>query len=650
MNFDLLRELLQKRPRRCAIGSVLFALLALYISGLVRQSSYSLSGRKMTFAIFNNLLYGLGNPVFTLALLAAFLYLLYRIGIALWLTEDDPELRYTLAETHDQGSAREMTDEEAKDYYDVVTTDEASNVIYGWANRRKREVYTYSFDKVLPVPNQHMAICAATGRGKTTNGTYNIILQCIRRGESFVVTDTSGETPTNFMNYCKECGYETRILNLIDPKHSDAVNFMSLFDLVDTSDLVGKAQQVAQLIISNVAPGRETEFFVSESYDILTWVMVYLAYSADRKVVSDDANQINLVACRDFLAQGAKQIREQVKMMPPKHPAYSAARTFVNSDEKAQDRVVRGALTMLQTLLDENLAQAVSHSDIDLLLPGKKKCAYFVTVSSQEHSRYWIAALFYGCMFIALADIYAATKPNQQLDVPVNMIFDEFPNIFKIPDFSSKLNTVRKNRISCTLIYQGIPEMELAYPHGEHRKIIGACDMQILMGTNDMETCKWFQELTGEASIETSDISYKEALGVESMTSTVRRSTGKRYARTPDEIRRLGLGRPDGTLPHELIFPKGTFFKEIEMFFWKEHPDYPKVMRAGITKIAEHVPLWKERGGVRMPATILAGGGEEEGYNMPPIPKGGALLQGEELPGSEGGSKKRSHGSVAKGF
>ncbi len=68
-----------------------------------------------------------------------------------------------------------------------------------------------------------------------------------------------------------------------------------------------------------------------------------------------------------------------------------------------------------------------SKSDIDLSLPGKKKCAYYIILSDQDATMAFLSSLFFSFLFIRLTR-YADSRPDGRCDVPVNLILDEFNN------------------------------------------------------------------------------------------------------------------------------------------------------------------------------------------------------------------------------
>lgn len=68
------------------------------------------------------------------------------------------------------------------------------------------------------------------------------------------------------------------------------------------------------------------------------------------------------------------------------------------------------------------------------------------------------------------------SRKSQSLDVPVNVIMDEFIAIGKIPDFEQKLATVRSAGISISMIFQQLASVA----RGISERNVGVATVQLL--------------------------------------------------------------------------------------------------------------------------------------------------------------------------
>src|SRR5699024_9954438 len=142
--------------------------------------------------------------------------------------------------------------------------------------------------------------------------------------------------------------------------------------------------------------------------------------------------------------------------LPLDHPARAPYNLFSQSSDTVRSGIILGLGTRLQVLQNEAVQKITSRSDIDLTLPAKRKCAYYIVLSDQDATMAFLSSLFFSCMFIKLTR-YADSRPNGSCDVPVNLILDEFNNIGKLgaapdgSDFCRSLSTIRSRNIRVML-------------------------------------------------------------------------------------------------------------------------------------------------------------------------------------------------------
>lgn len=86
----------------------------------------------------------------------------------------------------------------------------------------------------------------------------------------------------------------------------------------------------------------------------------------------------------------------------------------------------------------------VTHDhDVDLLLPGQRPCAYFVTVSARDSAYHLLSSLFFSLAFPHLSGYARLHDKNGRLRVLVDLCLDEYCNIDYMGDISDVFNSVR---------------------------------------------------------------------------------------------------------------------------------------------------------------------------------------------------------------
>ena len=100
----------------------------------------------------------------------------------------DRERNFTISGSGSYGTAAFMSEREAKNCFDITTCANTKQDILGITPSGK--VFTLPEKTRL---NSNLAVCGASGTGKSRSVSRNLILQAARRNESIIVTDCKSE-------------------------------------------------------------------------------------------------------------------------------------------------------------------------------------------------------------------------------------------------------------------------------------------------------------------------------------------------------------------------------------------------------------------------------------------------------------------------
>lgn len=183
-------------------------------------------------------------------------------------------------------------------------------------------------------------------------------------------------------------------------------------------------------------------------------------------------------------------------------PAREYLKSFYGSNEKN----VSGAYDALASALIH-----FSNPVLDELLSNKGKCisskylekGYDVYLQiSQEHLDAY-APLFtliiqsFSTAFTRRADSSTGVKNR-----PILMLLDEFPQLtFSYKLINSNLSTLRSKSVIIMIIQQNLSQLEYRYQDKGARSIIGNCNYQIILGSNDISSSKVFSDTFGTRKI-----------------------------------------------------------------------------------------------------------------------------------------------------
>ena len=589
--------------KRWLKGLGLLLILALYVSGLLCQimkdaGTASLNPIScLATAMFS--LQGWKTTSFVLLLFAALGAMIVFQGKQDTLAGTDTERNFRYSSLGTYGTAGYMPDRERSH---VLKEDrqirDVDGIILGQDLKR---------DTIISLPkdsrlNRNIAVCGSQGSMKSRAFARNMILQCVRRGESMFLTDPKSELYEDTAAYLKEQGYTVRQWNLISLDHSDAWDCLAEIDgggLIDT---------FVDVVIRNTTD-KFDHFYDNTEMDLLKALCLYVYHEYEEE------NRTFAEAYKLLINQSLEALDGIFDRLPTSHPAKGPYRLFSKA-EKVKGNAVLGLGTRLQIMQNEKVQKITSYSEIDLTLPGKEKCAYFCITSDQDSTYDVLATLFVSFLCIKLVR-FADSQPDRKLPVTVHFILDEFPNIGVVPDFKKKLATARSRGLGMSIIFQNIPQLQNRYPDGQWEEILGGCDISLFLGCNDMTTATYYSERSGDVTVGVSSV--RKNLSTMRMSDYVpdyseTSSVGKRKLLLPDEILRFPLNQA-------LVIIRGQKVLRVRKFDYSRHPEAKKLV---LEKTEEHVPEWrqreqKERDGREMMAQEpekLAGDEKEESENM----------------------------------
>ena len=231
---------------------------------------------------------------------------------------------------------------------------------------------------------------------------------------------------------------------------------------------------------------------------------------------------------------------------------------------------------------DEDLQKLTAESDIDLTLPARKPCIYYVVTSDVDSSNDFLASLFFTFLFIKLVR-YADSRPNGKCDVDVFCFLDEFANIGAIPDFNKKISTVRSRGIALIPILQNIGQLKNRYPNDLWQEIIGNTDVRLGLGMTDILTAEYFCNMIGVSTVETESIKKSNSIEGEIEEYGQKNiSTLKRNLLNIDEVMRVDSNKLIAIL-------RGNKPMLLDKMIYTEHPLASKLKDYSIL---EYKPNW----------------------------------------------------------
>lgn len=466
------------------------------------------------------------------------------------------------------GTASWMTPKEMKETLEVSTPETAQGIILG-----EYEGKTVCLPKDTKL-NRHIAVFGASGTMKSRAVIRNALFQALKQYESVVVTDPKGELYADTAQLYRDAGYEVKVFNLVNPEHGDSWNCMS--------DLGGDtlmAQVLTNVIIGNTSSGKGDHFWDNGEGNLLKALVLYVGLDRTRT-----QNEKHLPAVYQMLTRNTEfQLTALFDKLPLDHPARAPYNLFAQASDTVKSGIILGLGTRLQVLQNKAVQAITGSSDIDLTMPGRKKCAYYIILSDQDTTMAFLSSLFFSFLFIKLTR-YADSMPNGKCAVPVNLVLDEFNNVGRIggsadgSDFARSLSVCRSRDIRVMLAVQSLGQLQNRYPNNLWAEIVGNCDVQLMLGCTDDVSAKYFSERSGEMSIEVnSTMTVRKTIAVAQLIPQYRHTEGqgRRKLLTPDEVLRM----PNEEL---LCIIRGCNILKLNKFDYTKHLLSGKVRKTSV--------------------------------------------------------------------
>lgn len=461
----------------------------------------------------------------TVALCIAAYFLLYRSLI-------DPEDRnFNLSESNIYGNAREISNSELSEVADICPKDEAMGTILGQLDRTEKHLIC---TKPNANSNGNIAIFGSPGSGKSFCIVKPFICQAIRRGESVLVTDSKGEVWADTVELARMHGYTIRRIDLKNPEFSDGWNVLSELRCDDM-----RAMIFAQTVMMNT--GNTSDPHLSAEQSLLKAVCLY--QERHPMIPPEEKTFYNayrmLMSGADELDKTFRAIRYDSNL----RVAYDAYMTFFSGSPNLRGNIISNLCDRLQVLSSMPIRKLTSTPDIDLTLPGKQRCIYYVVVSDQHSTMKFMSSLFFSFAFQDLVDL-ADKQLSRRLPVKVNFLMEEFANcIGYLPNLTQYLSTCRSRAIDIILILQSLGQLKSIYGEDDTNIILADCATHLCIGFNDQDTAELFEWRAGEATVKVKTEQHAAVDPVVRLGLPHSTGDGRRNFYTSNELMKMKTGR-----------------------------------------------------------------------------------------------------------
>ena len=293
---------------------------------------------------------------------------------------------------------------------------------------------------------------------------------------------------------------------------------------------------------------------------------------------------------RMIATESIEEINRRLAALPPEHPAKYPHGLFLKAKENLWGNIVIGLGNRLAVFQSRLADKITRNHDVDLLLPGKRPCVYFVIISAQDSAYRFLSSLFFSLALPQLSNFARLQCPDGRLPVLTNFCLDEYCNIGYLDGVADSLNSIRGFNMSAQIVVQSLSQWQEKYPGKEWENQLATFDQTLYMGCNDLTSAKYISEKCGKVTISV----LNNQMPMMPLFSPVYSST-RPYSQTRSNTQR-DLMNPDEVLRLEnkkcLALFKGHKPALLYKMTPEELPDY-----AGLTtcRVIDYIPEWRRK-------------------------------------------------------
>lgn len=283
-------------------------------------------------------------------------------------------------------------------------------------------------------------------------------------------------------------------------------------------------------------------------------------------IIVDEVSMINMSQVDENNPSSKSELDLMFEQIDQTSLAAKYYKAFKQAAGKTLKSIIISCVVRLQSFMTPQVTRLTGSDNINLASIGDEKTILFIITPQADRTFAFLASMLYSQLFETLyhkGETQKLKTGSERLTYHVRCLMDEFANIGEIPEFPSKLSTMRKYNISATIVLQDNSQLQSMYKD-EWRTIMANCDSTIFLGNAEPDTLKYFCEKLGNETVtaQSRGRSYGSKSGSSQNYQQVKRET-----LTAEEI---------GRLPNDecLVFLRGERPARDKKFKYETHKNY----------------------------------------------------------------------------
>lgn len=344
--------------------------------------------------------------------------------------------------------------------------------------------------RIISIPSKsecNIAVFGPPGSGKTSGLA---IINALRFEGSVLAIDIKGD----IYNYC----HKSRNIVRFCPDAEDALTESWHFDPfagindMSVTDRKLYIESMSTVLIPDEG-GSSGSYFSTRARKYFQGIVHMLLYEDPSTTFPDVIHDILSGNYVDWVKKALQhECTEAKELLSP----------FYGNNEKnissAYDCLCTNIYAFSNPILDELLTDNGNCISINVLEQGTD---IYLQIS-QEHLDVYAPLFTLITQRFSMAFTKRPDSSSGKKNRPILMLLDEFPAMtYSYQLISSNLSTLRSRGIICMLIAQNLAQLEYRYQPIGARSILGNCNIQVILGSNDISSSEVFSKMFGSKKI-----------------------------------------------------------------------------------------------------------------------------------------------------
>ncbi|WP_108610530.1 type IV secretory system conjugative DNA transfer family protein [Aminobacter sp. MSH1] len=438
----------------------------------------------------------------------------------------------------------------------------------GWFRRRGKILGRFGRQILRVEDDRHHLIIGPTRSGK---GACYVVPNALTHQGSMVVTDLKGEIFRSTAGYRKSKGNQVFLF----APGSDKTHRYNPLDFIrpDRGDRTTDIQNIAAILVPENTES-ENSIWQATAQQVMAGVIGYVNESVYYE------GRRNLGEVTAFFNSGVN-LQALMILIKEREPYLSrftmeSFNAYIALSERAAASALLDIQKALRPFRNERVVAATSVTDMDLRAMKRRPISIYLAPNVTD-----ITLLRPLLALFVQQTLDTLMLEQTEQSVPVYFLLDEFRQLKKMTEITTKLPYVAGYNIKMAFVIQDLKNLDEIYGETSRHSLMGNCGYQLVFGANDQITAESISKGLGKRTVRYKTESRTiEVMGLHRRTKV--EQLRERDLMMPQEVRQMPAEKmvilAEGQNPifaDKLRFFRTAPFKEMEGFSQANVPDVP---------------------------------------------------------------------------